>query len=576
MTTILKYDKFFAYSDSEGKSFFTTFGPGVNIIHGCNTSGKSTLFLSLLYTFGINDGNQYLKEILNTKPIFRLDCVLHKDGFEQPLLFIRDEDTLFVKHGSKPVQRFNGISSNNAFEHVKLKDFFAQIFGFSLVLESKGELKVAPMETIFLPYYISQSVGWVYLRKSFSGLDFYRNFKEDYIDYYLGLSPSEDRVKVHALQAKLKEKQSEISLISRYESKNEDIQLTKLTDENFVHLSKEYVEKYTKAQSSLIDKENEYVMRCNELRFLEERKSVILKVSKGHKEQNPENGNCPACAQSLPIGISETYKFLQEENDSKNEVLKIKAKIIDTQARINSLQKSVAEERINIETEFIILNKYKDTDINYDSWLKNKANKLLIENIEKRLGALTIEKTSLEKELKGFKTDEEIEKIRRTESNRFTTAFLIYLAEMGVKKLEEDRYIKLYDISSFPYQGVELLKTIMAYHFAFNLVISETNNIHRLPFMLDAVFKEDIEKNNKDVILKFIAKNKPTDTQIIFSTAQTKEQLGNAEIYNRDFFKNEAKLIQIGNGETERSFLMTHNQEHSSYLDETLELINGV
>ncbi|WP_423856505.1 AAA family ATPase [Aeromonas veronii] len=38
------------------RSFFnTSFSSGINIIHGKNTSGKSTLLQSLLYTFGIND-----------------------------------------------------------------------------------------------------------------------------------------------------------------------------------------------------------------------------------------------------------------------------------------------------------------------------------------------------------------------------------------------------------------------------------------------------------------------------------------------------------------------------------------
>ena len=49
------------------------------------------------------------------------------------------------------------------------------------------------METMFLPYYVSQDVGWVYLRKSFSNLNFYKNFKEDFLDYYLGIENVIDR-----------------------------------------------------------------------------------------------------------------------------------------------------------------------------------------------------------------------------------------------------------------------------------------------------------------------------------------------------------------------------------------------
>ena len=37
----------------------------------------------------------------------------------------------------------------------------------------------------------------------------------------------------------------------------------------------------------------------------------------------------------------------------------------------------------------------------------------------------------------------------------------------------------------FPKQGVELLKTMLAYYFAFNKVIEETEYVHRFPFLLE-------------------------------------------------------------------------------------------
>jgi len=79
---------------------------------------------------------------------------------------------------------------DNRVEHVKLKDYIRELFNFNLMLEQKGELKSAPLESMFLPYYISQSVGWVYVRESFSNLNYYKGFKEDYLDYYLGINNS--------------------------------------------------------------------------------------------------------------------------------------------------------------------------------------------------------------------------------------------------------------------------------------------------------------------------------------------------------------------------------------------------
>lgn len=65
MGVSVEYNNFFAYSSKGRKYFNTIFHKGVNIVHGKNTSGKSTFIQALLYTFGINDEKRKLAEILN-------------------------------------------------------------------------------------------------------------------------------------------------------------------------------------------------------------------------------------------------------------------------------------------------------------------------------------------------------------------------------------------------------------------------------------------------------------------------------------------------------------------------------
>ncbi len=572
----LQLDRLLVFSEENKKYFLATFNKQANIVHGRNTSGKSTLFNSILYSVGINDNNVLLKEILDQNVLFRLDCTLTKNSVSQRITFLREDEILVIKREGFPTQRFNGINGNNSVEHIKLKEFLHDIFNYKLFLESKNEYKEAPIETLFLPYYVSQAVGWVYLRKSFSSLDYFRNFKEDYLDYYLGISTFTDRATKRSLENELKSILSEISFLTNVESKDEHIQLAKIADERFVETSTTYIESYTDRHSELTKKENDYVLLCNELGFFQQRQAVLRKVSRHHQEQNPESGTCPACNQYLPVTISSAYKYFQEENDTNSELGKYKDKIKAIQSKINSLQKSIKEEKLKIEKEYNIFSRYVHDDVTVDTWINNKSQIKLADNITFKLGRLAIERERIEEDLSAFAGDGDMDNLRQEKNRQFWPIFSKYLSELGVRLPVEERYKQLYWISAFPSQGVELHKTVMAYHFAFNQLVKQTPGIHRFPLMLDAIFKEDIEQANKDLIMKFISQNKPKDTQIVMSIAEVKSDRSAVEDYNRKYFDGKAHMICIGGGVTERSFLSQYKDEENEYIRETLDILNGL
>ena len=81
----------------------------------------------------------------------------------------------------------------------------------------------ASIETMFLPYYIAQPTGWVYLRKSFGGLEFYKNFKNDYLDYYLGIENNIDRLDKQKLEEEKETYTNEIKFLSEIETNNDEL-----------------------------------------------------------------------------------------------------------------------------------------------------------------------------------------------------------------------------------------------------------------------------------------------------------------------------------------------------------------
>jgi len=130
----------------------------------------------------------------------------------------------------------------------------------------------------------------------------------------------------------------------------------------------------------------------------------------------------------------------------------------------------------------------------------------------------------------------------------------------------------------FPLQGVELHKAVLAHNFAFNQMIKNNNkNSHRLPFLIDAIFKEDIDNPNKRTILDFVNKNKPLDTQIIISIAYKDEEDESIIAgYNKNSFNNKANLICIGNAIRTQAFLSEYNEGLDLLRDETFSIMESI
>lgn len=574
MNTLLQFDSFFAYSESKNKYFYNKFHPTINIIHGPNTSGKSTFFQLLLYTIGINDNNEQLSDILKEDIIFRLDCTITQNNESRSLIFIRENDLLIIKHPTMPPLRLNGISSNNSAEHIKLKDILHKIFKFNLYLESKGEYKPAPIEAMFLPFYIAQSVGWVYLRKSFSALDFYRNLKEDYLDYFLGITNYSDRLEKQRLEREKEFNNQKIYFLEKLEEDDSSIKITKLTDESFIEESKKYIQEFAETHSNVADNEKKYIFQCNKLSHLSARRSILSKIKRNTEKQAPEIDNCPSCHQRLPISLESTYNHLQSINDTNSETLKIKVEIKKLQGEINSLHKNIDRNKAKIASNYEVLEKTSIQDISFKSWIKHKATARIANQISKNLDFLKAQQNEINKKLASYQASENIIGERTKKEEAFKKIFIKNLISLNVAPLNDGRYLDLYKISAFPTQGVELHKTVMAYHFAINEIFSQTKNTHRFPFILDAIFKEDIDPKNKKDIISFVFKNHPIDTQLFVSMALLKD----SDIPENNYDKlppESFKTIIIGDGQNKRSLLKSYKGEMANFLHDTMELVNS-
>lgn len=576
MRVSVEYNRFFAFSSTSKKFFHTKFSRGINIVHGKNTSGKSTLLQSLLYTFGINDEKRKLSEILSDDVIFRLDFTVKSQG-EKKVSIVRDDEIISIKVGDEKSIKFIGISANNSREHIKLKHFLSQLFGFNLHLEYDNEYKPASLEALFLPYYIAQDVGWVYRHKSFRGLDFVRNFKNDFFDYYLGITNNYDRLEKSRLEHEKRELEAESRVFHRIERSDINFKLAKLKDEAFSSKAMEYIEPYKENKSKLIELEKDYLSTCNKITLLEESRKILLRVRRSLQSDILSDTKCPTCSHELRHSIEDTYNHFQNLNDTESQLAELKLNLKnlkDNQGALNSIINSMAEKRTVIEKNYHELLDYKVDNVTLSTWLKNKVNVEMSDGIMKKIGSNASKILAIDEKLGKFKTDTVVKEERRSASYKFKSIFEKYTSELKVKSFQDDRFYLLYEIPAFPRQGVELLKTLLAYNFAFVSLIKKTEYTHILPLMLDAIFEGDFEDESRNDILKFISKNKPSDQQLIFSIADSKTNALSAEHYNKSHFQGNAKLICIGQNSRTRSLLTEYDGQFDSYISETISILS--
>jgi len=573
----LNIKSLFIHSETNDKSFFTTFGNKLNVIYGANTAGKSTLIQLILYTFGINDNKIKLSEILSENIFSRLDFELIDAESKTEYNIIRQNQTLYIKNSeNRKIQIFNGIDANNSVEHIKLKKFISELFDFNLFLESKDGLVSAPIEAIFLPYYVSQDVGWVYLRKSFSNLEFYKNFKEDFLDYYIGIQKAEDKSKRIELEKQLKDKEQLLKFYLNYKLNDNNIDEAKIIEDSFNGEAEYFIKRINENKSNLLKFENQLIKLSNEIAFYTQRNSVVSKVSRNHKNQFPGNDNCPVCTQTLPLNTKSIYRFYQEENDTIKIKKELADKLKNTQSQLNSTQKKLEELREVINKDNQIFRRYSKSSISIEDWIQNRSLINLGQKINEKIGEISIEVDKIKEELKKYKNDDDLYFERNLKNKYFKKLYQINNIFLDVPKLKDDRFNYIYELSSFPFQGVELHLAVLSYHFAFNKIISENSNIHRLPFILDSIFKEDLEPNSKHKILEFISKNIPLDTQTIVSIADFKNKDPQIENYKKSYFPMETELICIGDSTTKNSILSKHSDKLNDILNDTFEIMENI
>lgn len=392
------------------------------------------------------------------------------------------------------------------------------------------------------------------------------------LDYYLGIVNTRDRLEKSKLEKKLQKVRAELKIYKTMIDENVEFTSSKLADEDFSDEAEKYLEEYNDKKRELKEVEKEHMVECNRLSLLEQRQSVLKKVGVNHKRQNPTDGECPTCHRGFDFNLERFYEYEQSVNDTNKQKEEYKKLIGEKQGAVNSLGKKTNQLRQEIEKMYSVVKEYQVVDVKFEQWINMKANIKLSDKVEVQVSSLEQKEKNLVDLVKSYKTDEEIKKLRIEKEKVFKKLFRNNLTKLGVKTLKEPRYNELYSITSFPSQGVELHKTVMSYHFAFNNILKDTDELHRFPFLLDAIFKEDIDTENRELIYDFIKSYRPMDTQTIFTVAFSQGEQNLIDDM-KSKLGGKVKINAIGELNNKRVLLNYSHEKYKELIEETEDWI---
>jgi len=181
--TGLVFKKLWLLSKAQKTGRAISLTPGINLLTGENDVGKSTLIKSLYHAIGANVPQMDNSRWKRATPIY---CARIQINHEEYTI-VRDGKYFGVfDHDKHLVSRHQGITTDGG-----IAQFLCDKLNFRIELERSADSKLglAGPAFYFLPFYIDQDVGWTSSWSSFSGLQQFRNYRKNMIEYHLGVRP---------------------------------------------------------------------------------------------------------------------------------------------------------------------------------------------------------------------------------------------------------------------------------------------------------------------------------------------------------------------------------------------------
>ncbi len=501
------------------------FHPKTTILKGENSVGKSSVLKSIYSTFGADplvSHSSWRKSAVVSLVKFSLDGIRYSILRRGRSFDIFDSD-------NRLIESFDSITDG-------LSAFYADFFDFKIKLkDNESRLVTPPPQYLFLPFYIDQDSSWKKNWYSFGKLNYLYNWRMSIAEYHMGVKTNEYyeiKGQIDQLREAAKELENDRKTLSN---------ILKKSSERFGHAD------FDIDMEAFKKEVDELVQSCEELKKMEgayKHKLTVLHnsklrleneveiVEKTHKElQNDylyatdalleDHINCPTCGAAYENSFAERFEIAKDRDRCVELLLQLNKELAELNSTISKETKKYDTNNREIQKIEVLLQSRKG-NVQLRDLIKNEGKKefkSIVKNdiTEKMVDIRNIE-VSIERLNKKLESHKDKERRAEIISKylRYMKAFLKYL---GVNRLDEETYRFL--ASNIYETGSELPRALLAYYFSVLHIMRDYSSSTFFPIVIDSPHQQDLDDNNRKVLVKFLKEYQPRDSQLILGLVDT-------------------------------------------------------
>lgn len=500
------------------------FDPEANVLLGPNDTGKSSLIKTLFWTVGAEPSRISEKwKALDVKALLRFTVG------DDEISVLRDGATFALfDRNDKLLSVYRSITNQLAPRLAKLFDFKLQL------ADREGEPRTPTPAFLYLPFYIDQDGGWSAPWSSFTGLQQFKDWKKDTIEYHAGIKPNAyyaAKAELHRLTHVAQEPRAKRTALGKLQ---EDVseRMPPIAFAVDLEVYKTEVNALLERCRALQAAEEAY---RDELAALETRRVVLeaqqrvvsgvsleLDGDYAFAASQPDTVTCPTCGEEYENGFAERFAIAQDEDrciqlatELRNDLDELEEERQAVEARLaRSQQESEAAKKLleSKQGEVTLQQLIRNEGRREVATLLDEEGQVLDDQLAKLEVAMGVEREKMEK----FSSRER----RKEITEAYRELMRASLLRLNVQTLPEKAFANL--TSTLRATGSDLPRAVLAYFISVLRLIERYASGTMFPIVIDAVNQQEQDDANLRRMLQFIRDERPVGSQLIVGLVNAK------------------------------------------------------